>query len=367
MIPFNKRVIIGVEIEAYSIDLSEHKIGRRLSKPRRGLSESGERFTRDSSIGSEYNSRPFTTIREALFLLKSGLRKYLRGLYRSTNPDQDYRMPLLIGGWTNRFAGTHLHMSLAERSLTAKDAASLAWHLHDHIPFLIAIGANSPVWGKQVTTVASNRMVRGSEAYFSPLKRGELNSQALRELVYSPGRKTKPATLEIRVLDSNLPEFIVANMTLVKAICLRWLNRKSATNRITHAAYLQARHEAGLHGMKAKLPWQEEVLSVRGYLDRFLWEHRDEFAAMDIPEEIYETLRLLKRGYNGARIFREAALLAVNEHPQTWQWRFAKRYSQGLERLLSGDPLRDFVEALQVPLPSTDRVWLGRKRASIGE
>jgi len=364
---FNKRIIIGIEIEAYSIDLAEHKIGRRLSKPRPGLSESGERFTRDTSIGSEYNSRPFTTIREALFLLKSGLRKYMRGLYRSTRPDQDYRLPLLIGSWTNRFAGTHMHMSVAERSLSAKDATSLAWHLHDHIPFLIAIGANSPVWGKQVTNVASNRVVRGSEAYFSPLKRGELNSQALRELVYSPGRKTKPATLEMRVLDSNLPEFIVANMTLVKAICLRWLRHKSATNRIPHATYLQARQEAGARGMKTKLPWKEETLSVPDYLDRFLWEHRDECAVMDIPEEIYDTLRLLKRGYNGARIYREAAQIAVNEHPQTWQRRFAKRYSQGLERLLSGDSLRAFADALQVSLPNTDRVWLGRKRASIDE
>src|SRR5437762_853704 len=134
---FNKSVIIGIEIEAYSVDLSERKIGRRLSRPRRGLSESGERFTRDTSIGSEYNSRPFTTIREALFLLKSGLRKYLRGLYRSRQPEKDYRLPLLMGSWTNRFAGTHMHVSLAERPLTAKDAASLAWHLHDHIPFLI--------------------------------------------------------------------------------------------------------------------------------------------------------------------------------------------------------------------------------------
>src|SRR6266567_7898768 len=76
------RVIIGVEIEAYSIGRGDYKIGRRTSRPRPGLSERGERFTRDTSIGSEYNSRPFSTIREALFLLKAGLRKYLRDRYR---------------------------------------------------------------------------------------------------------------------------------------------------------------------------------------------------------------------------------------------------------------------------------------------
>ncbi|MDX1411409.1 MAG: hypothetical protein R3351_04590, partial [Nitrospirales bacterium] len=58
-IPINKRIVLGVEIEAYSINVADHKIGRRLSRPRPGLSESGERFTRDASIGSEYNSRPF--------------------------------------------------------------------------------------------------------------------------------------------------------------------------------------------------------------------------------------------------------------------------------------------------------------------
>lgn len=363
---FNKRIIIGVEIEAYSIDLAEYKIGRHLSKPRPGLSEAGERFTRDTSIGSEYNSRPFTTVREAFFLLKSGLRKYLRGFYGSKEADPDYYMPLFIGGWTNRFAGTHLHISVADRDLDHREASALAWHLHDHIPFLVAIGANSPVWGKKVTTVASNRFVRGHEAYFSPLKRGELTSVALREMVYSPGRKRKPPTVELRILDSNLPEFIAATLCLVKAICLRWLRHKSATNRLTHEQYLQARLDAGAQGMKTKLLWKGESLTVPHYLDRFLWEHREEFKAMDIPDEIYDVLRLLKRGYNGARLIREAALIAWREHPQTWQRRFAKRYSLGLERLLSGDPLRDFATALEVELPNLDRVWLGRKGASIG-
>ncbi|MDH5296570.1 MAG: glutamate-cysteine ligase family protein, partial [Nitrospirota bacterium] len=190
--PFHQRIIIGVEIEAYSINVTDHKIGRRLSKPRAGLSESGERFTRDASIGSEYNSRPFTTVRESLFLLKAGLRKYLRGLYRSREEDEDYRVPLFVGGWTNRFAGTHLHISVANRKLTKQEATSLSWHLHDQLPLLIATGANSPIWDKRVTTKASNRFLRGSATYFTPTKRGTLHSVDTRELVYSKGRKTKP-------------------------------------------------------------------------------------------------------------------------------------------------------------------------------
>src|SRR3954449_11844972 len=79
--PDQRHVVVGAEIEAYSIALADYTIGRRTSRPRAGVSERGERFTRDTSIGSEYNSRPFTTTREALFLLKSGLRKYLRDQY----------------------------------------------------------------------------------------------------------------------------------------------------------------------------------------------------------------------------------------------------------------------------------------------
>lgn len=360
-----KRIVIGVEIEAYSIGAGDYQIGRQLSRPRPGLSEEGERFTRDSSIGSEYNSRPFETVRESLFLLKSGLRKYMRHLYRGQEKRRHHRVPLLVGGWTNRSAGAHLHVSIADEDMTRDRAVSLARYLHDHIPFLIAIGANSPIWAKQITNKASNRFLHGSDVYFLPIPRGELEPGDDREMVYSPGRKRKPGTLEIRVLDSNLPEYIVTALTLVKALTLRWLRGQPEVNRVQHSEYLWARLEAGNHGMRAKLPWSGEWLPARRYLDRLLWEFRDELQEIDPPPEVYEVLRLLKRGYNGAKLIREAAVLARREHPQTWQRRFAKRYYEGLEQLLSGNPLRDFAEALNVQLPNLDRVWLGRRGVSL--
>jgi hypothetical protein len=364
---FHKRIVVGVEVETYSISATDYQIGRRLSRPRPGLSEAGERFTRDTSIGTEYNSRPFQTVREALFLLKAGLRKYLRGLYRSREEDPDYQVPLLVGGWTNRFAGTHLHVSTAGRRLTHETASSLAWHLHDQIPLLIAIGANSPIWAKKITGKASNRFLRGSDTYFAATRRGRLTSVDTKELVYSPGRKTKPATLEIRVLDSNIPEFIVANLVMVKAVALRWLKGKGAATRMTHKNYLEARLDAAQRGMRARLPWEGESLPVPKYLDRFLWEHREELELMDIPEEIFEVLRLLKRGFNGARLLHDAAAVARREHPQTWQRRFARRYIRGLEHLLSGNSLRDFAAELKVILPETERVFLGRRGADLAE
>jgi hypothetical protein len=363
---FHKRIMIGVEIEAYSIGLNDHQIGRKLSRPRRGLSEEGERFTRDASIGSEYNSRPFSTVRESLFLLKGGLRKYLRRLYRSRRPSNSLRVPLLVGGWTNRFAGTHLHISVDGRRLSRRGAARLAFPIHDHLPLLIAVGANSPVWDRQLTPFASNRLLKGSK-YFAPLRRGQVGSGTDRELCFVPGRKTKPATLEIRALDSNIPEFVVAAICLVKAVCLRWLRGGPATNRISFEDYLQSRQEAARRGLRARLCWKGEWLPARDYLDRFLWEHREELECMDVPDEVYHVLRWVKKGYNGARLIREAARLSQKEHPQTWQRRFARRYARGLEVLLSGNTINDFAASLRIEPPSVDRVWLGRRRASIDE
>lgn len=363
---FQKRVVIGVEIEAYSIGAGDYQIGRRLSRPRPGVSENGERFARDSSIGSEYNSRPFETIRESLFLLKTGLRKYLRNLYRGQEEKPRHNVPLLVGGWTNRFAGTHLHLSIAEEELSRQRARQLANHLHDHIPLLIAMGANSPVWDKKLTARASNRLLRGTDAYFTPIAYGELPVKDTCELVYSAGRKTKPATLELRVLDSNLPEFIVAAVCVAKAVALGWLRGRRPYRQFPlHDDYLAARIAAGAQGMKCKLAWEGEPLPARKYLDRFIWEYREEFAEMDVPPEVYDVFKLLKRGYNGARIIHDAAVAARHEHPQTWQRRFAKRYSEGLEDLLSGNSLISFAETLAVKLPALESVYLGRKGASV--
>src|SRR4029077_16407797 len=138
--------------------------------------------------------------------------------------------------------------------------------------------------------------VRGSDAYFAPLMRGELSDEDLKEMRYTISRRRKPATLEIRALDSNLPEFVIANVCLVKAITLRWLRGEGAPNKLTKEDYLKARADAGIHGMKCRLPWKGEWIPAGKYLDKFLWEHRDEFEKMDLPEEAYDTFKLLKRG-----------------------------------------------------------------------
>jgi len=357
---WHKRIVMGVEVEAYSISTANFRIGRRISRPVRSISEKGERFTRDASIGSEYNSRPTSTLREAFFLLKSGLRKYLHSLYE-TKVQRDSTIPLLVGGWNNRFAGTHIHVSIDGVDLTLERARRLAGHIHDHVPLLIAIGANSPIWGNLITSNASNRILKGSSKYFQPLLRGELSSRDMKEFVFNRGRKRKPATLELRFLDSNIPEYIVAAMCIVKAACLGHLRRGRVRNMMTYAEYLQSREEAAIRGMRASLCWNGRWMPAGDYLDRYIWEYRREFKAMDVPEEIIDVLRLLKRGYNGSRLILEGAGRSREEHAQTWRRRFAKRYARGIELLLSGNSIWDLAESIEVELPSTSRVWLGKE------
>jgi len=357
----HKRIVIGAEIEAYTISLPDHRITRRLAAPRRGVGERGERFTRDASIGTEYVGQPFATIREGLFLLKAGLRKYSQKYYGRRKSSQKDRQLLLVGGWRDRFAGTHLHLSVAGRDLGKDVARRLAGHIHDHIPFLIAVGANSPVWADDITDVASNRVLRASRIYFRPTERGKLTQREYDELVYSPGRKRKPPTLEFRVPDSNVPEYVLAVASFVKAIALDWLRGSAMSNRLSKADYTKSREMAALLGMRARLCWRGEWIPASRYLDRFVWTHRDALEEMDLPEEVWTTIRLLKRGWDGAAILRAAARQAYEEHPQTWQVRFAKRYVSALDELLSGHSLFEFGERLEVELPDVEDVWLGRR------
>jgi hypothetical protein len=352
----DRRVIIGVEIEAYSIESGDNRIGRKLSSPKRGISEYDEGFTRDSSIGTEYNSRPFATVREALFLLRAGLRKYLRTLYEVPYTNQHaHRVPLLVGAWTDRTAGTHLHVSIEGVRMSHREAVSLSNHVHDHLPLLIALGANSPVWGRELTPCESNRILQGTDTYFHPLVRGKLASGKTAEMCYSQALGDKPPTLEIRVPDSNLPQFAVASLCLVKAICMRWLRGGELSNRTRHRDYLRARNDAARQGMRARLCWKGQWMPAQNYLDRFLLLHREELEAMDVPDEIAEVLRLARSGFTGSRIIRDAVRETLRNHPQSWEEHFAERYVRGLQEVLSGNTLADFASALRVRLPRGPR------------
>jgi len=188
-----KKVLsMGLELETYSISLPDNRICRELHFPKRSSIEKGERFTRDWSIGSEYNSRVTLTIREAFFLLKTGLRKYTEYRYPRRHNQRHVIFP--IGGWTNRFAGGHLHLAFGEKRFSYEEALGLAKHIHDHIPFLIAICCNSPVWNSKLEDVDSNRLQRGTNRYCKVTPREMLYKSPFREMIYNRGGKKKPPT-----------------------------------------------------------------------------------------------------------------------------------------------------------------------------
>ena len=355
-------ISMGVELETYSIAIPENRICRELQFPKRSIIEKGERFIRDWSIGSEYNSKVFTTIREAFFLLKSGLRKYTK--FRQPNGTDGQHVIFPVGGWIDRFAGSHVHLAKGSHRLRYEEAKELAYYLHDHIPFLIALSANSPVWREKITPHASNRLIRGSDKYCRATKRGILYKHRFRELTFNLGGKKKPPTLELRVCDSSVPEYIVAVLCICHAVALKWAKRKPLLNKSTHINYLKAREQAVRLGPKARLVWTNHRLSVSDYVDLFFRKYEEELDQMDIPDEILSIFKYLKKGWNQAEIIRKAAEYCRRRHSPTWQRQFAKRYRVAIEELLDGNSFVRFAQRLNVKLPNIERTWLGRREAN---
>ena len=352
-----RAISIGIELESYSISVPDYRISRELLFPRRGIAEKGERFTKDVSIGSEYNSRVFYTIREAFFLLKNGLRKYIH--LRPSPGAREYRTIFPVGGWTDRFAGSHIHVALGKKKFDFRRAKSLARRIHSHLPFVIALCGNSPVWRGRINQINSNRLLRGSRTYCQVTRPRLLSRHRYRELTYNEGGKRKPPTLEIRVLDAGVPEYILAAVSVVKAIALRWLQKKPAFNQLSHEDYLKARDQAVRYGPEAKLYWNHHELNVPQYVDLFFRKHEDELEQLEIPEEVIHIFKYLKRGWNQATVIRRAAQKSRWFHRPTWERRFAKRYAAAIESLLDGNSYSDFAKILGVKLPNIERVWLG--------
>ena len=355
-----RAISVGIELETYSISVPEYRISREIQFPRRGIAEAGERFTKDVSIGSEYNSRVFYTIREAFFLLKNGLRKYIH--YRSYPRENEYRTLFPVGGWTDRFAGSHIHIALGRKKLDYARARRLARRIHSHLPFLIALCGNSPVWRGRINQVNSNRLLRGTKKYFQITRQNVFSKHHYHELSYNAGGKRKPPTLEIRVPDSGVPEYLIAATCIVKAVALRWLERQPALNHLTHENYLKARDQAIRYGPNAKLYWNHHQITVSQYADLFFRKYQEELERLEIPEEIIRVFKYLKKGWNQSTVIRKAAQKAKWGH-RNWERHFAKRYAAAIETLLDGNSYSDFAKTLGIRLPAIDRVWIGYREA----
>jgi gamma-glutamyl:cysteine ligase YbdK (ATP-grasp superfamily) len=359
-----KTISMGVELETYSIALPEYRICRELLFPKRSIIEKGERFTRDVSIGSEYNSKVFYTIREAYFLLKSGLRKYSQ--FQDSKDGKDSKKSDVIfpvGGWIDRFAGMHVHLASHKNGISYRDAKELAKRIHDFIPFIIAISGNSPVWREKINSCSSNRLLRGSDKYCKAAPSHKLYKHRFREITYNKGGKKKPPTLELRVCDAGIPEYIAAVLVVLRAVALRWLYKGQSHNKSTHENYLKARENAMRHGPRARLVWTNHWMSTADYVDIFFRKYEEELEKMDIPEDVIRVFKYLKKGWNQADLIRIASERFWKKHRPTWQRQFATRYAPAIEELLNGNSLELFAKRLGVKLPSIERTWLGRKEA----
>ncbi|MFH1379974.1 MAG: hypothetical protein ABII23_06825 [bacterium] len=352
-------ITLGVELETYSIILPENRICRELHFPRRSTIEKGERFTRDTSIGSEYNSKVFTNIREAFFLLKNGLRKYTH--FRQNKESSESYVIFPIGGWIDRFAGFHMHLAKGKEGISYADSKELNEYIHDHIPFLIALTANSPVWRRKLTSFSCNRMLRGTNTYCKITRRTNLPKNRFTELIYNKKSRTKPSTFEVRVCDSSVPEFCIAAMSICLAVALRWIKKKNALNQSTHKNYIKSRDHAVRNGVKAKITWSNHLMSLPEYIDLFFRKYREELLSMDIPDDIIAIFKYLKKGWNQAEVIREAVKKQKRKYGPSWEKPFSKNYIAAIQELLDGNSYQQFALKLGVKLPTIKRTWLGSK------
>ncbi|MEM2099975.1 MAG: glutamate-cysteine ligase family protein [Thermoproteota archaeon] len=336
---------IGVEIECYTILIREGKISRRVIIPDVNSSKTEERFTVDKSIGTEYVSRPFRSVREALQAISSGLVKY------GDSSIGDKALPLPVGGWNDRFAGTHFHLGFKDKGLSREEAGSLASYIHDHIPFIIAVSANSPVWRRRITPYSSNRLLRGGGKYCIPVTRGGLNQNHYRELNFNPANKHKHSTLEIRVCDSNIPPYVCTVMTILRILALAWRNGKEPCNNLTHEAYLETRTEAARRGAAAKLYWKGNHVSVGEYLTLLLDNYSEEAGMLDIPKDVVEVFNLLEKNWNNAEALRSAAIKLRGKYGNDWERNMAFKLASALKTILNGGSLSEYHEALGLRTP----------------
>ena len=142
------------------------------------------------------------------------------------------------------------------------------------------------------------------------------------------------------------------------------MKKRRPFNQSTHQNYLKAREQAIRQGTKARLVWSNHWISVAQYVDLFFRKYEEELNQMDIPEDVINVFKYLKRGYNQAHVIREASKKCQRRHRPTWQRQFARRYAVAIEELLDGNSYAQFALRLGVKLPSIERTWVGRKEAN---
>ena len=347
---------MGVEVEFFSI--RNDTFSHRVIKPKKHLREKGEKFTSDPTIGTEYNSKVFYSVREAFFLLKSSLRKYQLRNYHHTKRSGVAGIAF-HGSWADKAAGTHIHIGIGRKDISKKKASEIANYIHDHLPFIIAVSTNSPVWEYMPGRISSSRMHYTGEDYCMPTLKGKLETDHHNELNFN-NYIGKDSTLEIRICDSNIPEFICASLLIINVLANASLRKRRQSNILTDGHYLAARKSAIKHGAKSMLYWNNKPVTFAKYIDNFFNYYRHDIKKLDVPDQIFDVFRYLKKGYNGSTITKRSCTNLKRKHPRAWKRYFARRYAIAIEELLNGQTLKVFASHLGVRLPNVEKVRLGR-------
>ncbi|NHI91291.1 MAG: hypothetical protein EAX96_02225 [Candidatus Lokiarchaeota archaeon] len=367
-VPPYHEISMGIEVESFSINLANLEI-RSMAPiyPKAGI-EKDEQYIEDQTIGSEYNSGIYDSINEAYFRIKAGLRKY----FVNIEEDEKYRIALL-GSYSEAedVAGVHYHIGFGKkRGINSEEIKLIAPHIHQQIPFIIAMTANSPIFNNNLTGNASNRYLHNHYQMFNSLSRISLpylleNTTHYDEMYYSPPKDyKKPYTLEIRVTDSTIPEYIVAGLFIVYISIVGALKRKKLWDHFDMDEYQQDKWKIAQIGVRAPIRWDNILLSFPKYIDMFFNFYRAEIKESDVSQDILDVFRLAKKGWNMADIVRTAyqkiQLKFPKENNLEINKKFCFKYLKAQERNLNGENLFSFARYLNIDLPNVDNIILGK-------
>ncbi|NHI93555.1 MAG: hypothetical protein EAX96_13795 [Candidatus Lokiarchaeota archaeon] len=360
---------LGIEVESYSIDLESLEFKSMAPiYPKNGSIEKGEGYIYDKTIGSEYNSPVFTSLNEAFFRIKIGLRKYFVDLEES----ETKRIALIASyGKINETAGIHYHVGPERgKALEEEVADYVTPYIHQQIPFIIAITANSPIINGSITDIASNRMLFNGESMCSALNRTTLEGMSgfshFDEINMTSKRVDKPPTLEVRVADSNIPEYIIAGLFIVHIVVNAAIKGKPLWNLKYYRQknYEAERMDAARRGAKASIRFNKALLPIPKYIDAFFNFYHDEIEESNMSEDVLTIFRLAKNGWVMADIVREAWKKIKKEDPSKNDLMlskiFAAKYLNAQQRNLNGENVKTFAKLLGVKLPYLNDVKLGK-------
>ena len=350
----------GIEVESYLIKGVEI-LERRSIQPIEAVVEPGESFTDDITIGNEYISPIIDDINLGLFLLKNGLRKYRTFTHKRV----EYQIGLL-GTWLKDPAGVHIHIGFGEEGIGKEDAGPLMAYIHDYLPFIIAICANSPVYLGKITDNASNRVLEYGKEHCKSISKEDIlliRSNHWAEINYNDYRKDKPPTVEIRVMDSNIPEYIVAALEILRILTIAFLKGKPSPNVLSFKRYEKSKESAARDGVRGSLYWNKKEMNMSQYIDKFFDAFQEELEKEDLTSDILDIFRLAKLGLNNATIIKtsiENIKSIYSPKKYNWEKQFIMRYNDALATLLDGNKLVDYARILYVDLPDIDKVKIGK-------